>query len=180
MLQLGKKIAGIALGGMLLVGPVAGSAFADAGTQSPPDPPNDQYYQEFIIDFAANLGISQDQVTAALEATKKQIAQENVQQGKMTQAEADQFLAHKGFAFGMGGPRHQREKGDITKDTNFLNNAAGVLGITSDELKTELQSGKKLNEVIAGHGMTEEQFRQKMPRPQRPPVNANEAGDTSN
>ncbi|WP_073237044.1 Fis family transcriptional regulator [Desulforamulus putei] len=170
MLKLGKKISSLAIGGMLLAGSVAGVAFADANTQSTPDQSRDQFYQEFISDFAKNLGVSEDQVTAALEATKKQMVQEAVQQGKMTQTQADEILAQKGFGFGfgMGGPRHGR--GDITQDTNFLNDAAGALGITPDALKSELQSGKKLDQIVTEHGMTMEQFRQKMPKPQQPPI----------
>jgi len=181
VLKLGKKITGLAVGGMLLAGSIAGVAFADSNTQSIPDQSKNQFYQEFISDFATNLGVSEDRVTAALEATKKQMVQEAVQQGKITQAQADEILAQKGFGFefGMGGPRHDR--GDITQDTNFLNDAASALGMTVDALKFELQSGKKLDQIIADHGMTMEQFRQKMPRPQQPPMNKDVAtSNTSN
>lgn len=177
MLKLGKKLTGLALSGMLLAGSVAGVALADSSSkaQSTPDQQKDQYYQEFVSDFATNLGVSEDQVTAALEATKKQMVQEAVQQGKITQAQADKVLAQKGFGFGpgfgMGGPKHER--GDITQDTQFLSNAASALGITVDALKSELQSGKKLDQIITDQGMTMEQFRQKMPKPQQPPTKDN-------
>jgi len=190
MFKLGKKITGFAIGGMLLAGSIAGVAFADANTQSTPAQFKNQYYQEFLSDFAKNLGVSQDQVTAALEATKKQMLQEAVQQGKITQEQADKMSAAKGFGFFMGGFHHDRKyKGDITKNTNSLNNAAGILGITADELKLELQSGKKLDQIITDHGMTMDQFRQKMPHPQKKfhmkkeaPANNADAttGETSN
>lgn len=177
MLKLGKKLTGLALGGMLLAGSVAGVALADSSSkaQSTPDQQKDQYYQEFVSDFATNLGVSEDQVTAALEATKKQMVQEAVQQGKITQTQADKVLSQKGFGFGlgfgMGGPKHER--GDITQNTQFLSDAASALGITADALKSELQSGKKLDQIITDHGMTMDQFRQKMPKPQQPPTKEN-------
>lgn len=187
MLKLGKKIAGLAVGGMLLAGSIAGVALADSNTESTPDQSKDQFYQEFISDFAANLGVSADQVTAALEATKKQMVQEAVQQGKITQTQADEILAQKGFGFGFGMGDHRQNRGDITQNAGFLNDAAGVLGISADELKSELQSGKKLDQIITDHGMTMDQFRQKMPKPQRPLMNDKggnntdaSAGTTSN
>ncbi len=110
MLKPGKKVTGIILVGLLLAMSVIGGAFADSDTQSPPSPPPDQSkcYQEFIAEFAANLGISEDQVKAAIEATKAQIVQEEVTQGKITQEQADKILAEEGmgFLFGMGGPGH--------------------------------------------------------------------------
>lgn len=149
----------------MLAGSVAGVAFADSNAQSTPAQTKAAYYQTFVSDLATNLGISQDQVTAALDATKKQMVQEAVQQGKITQTQADKILAEKGFEFGMGEFHHG--KGDITKNTNFLNNASSVLGITSDQLKSDLQAGKKLDQIITDHGMTMDQFRQKMPLSQK-------------
>ncbi|CCO08155.1 Fis family transcriptional regulator [Desulforamulus hydrothermalis] len=171
MFKLGKKITGLAVGGMLLAGAVTGVAFADSNAKTTPEQSREQFYQEFIADFAQNLGVSEDKVTAALEATKKQMIQEAVQQGKITQEQANVMLSQKGFGFGFhfGGPRH--DKGDLTQNDNFLKDAAGVLGITADQLKSELQAGKKLQQIITDHGLTMEQFRQKMPKPQRPPVN---------
>ncbi len=108
MLKPSKKIAGIVIGGMLLTTSMIGGAFADTDTQSPPSPPQDQsqYYQEFITDFAVNLGVSEDQVTAAIEAIKEEIVQERLEQGEITQEQADMILAEEGmgFLFGMGGP----------------------------------------------------------------------------
>lgn len=172
-MKLGKKIAGLAVGGALLAGSIAGVAFAGSDTQCSPEQRREQFYQEFVSDFAANLGVSEDKVTAALEATKKQIVQEAVQQGRLTQDQADKILSKKGpgfgfgrFGFGKGGRLHGRQ--GIVQNTEFLDSAAGVLGMTAEELKSELQSGKRLGQVVDEHGMTMKEFRQKMPKPQRP------------
>lgn len=181
MFDLGKKIAGLALGGMLLAGSITGIALADTNTQSTPDQTKEQVYQEFVSDFATNLGVTQDQVTAALQATKEQMVQEQVQQGIITQEQADKILAQKGldFEFGMGGPGGFGGKHDMTQDTNFLNNAASVLGITADELKSELQGGTKLDDIVTEKGLTLDQFFQKMPKPQHgPDMNKDAATNT--
>lgn len=136
---------------------MAGAAFAN------PDRPQnaglDNLYQNFVSKLAANLGVDQDKITAAIDATKKQMLNEAVQQGKLTQEQADKIASSKGFGFGMFGFRHNKEH-------HFrgpkLDNAANVLGMTVDQLKTELQSGKKMKQIITEHGMTMDQFRQKM------------------
>lgn len=106
MIKLGKKVTGLMVGGMLLAGSLAGTAFAASTTQTTPDQAREQAYQEFVSDFAKNLGVTQDQVIAALEATKKQMVQEQVTAGKLTQAQADKILAEQGLGFGFnfGGP----------------------------------------------------------------------------
>ncbi len=165
MKKLGKKITGLALGGMLLAGSITGYAFADLSTQSTQTQPKNDYYQEFVSDFATNLGVSQDQVTAALEATKKQMLQEAVQQGKITQDQVDKISSNKGFVFGMPSFKHG-DRGDITQNPQYLNDAATALGMTADELKSELQSGKTMDQIVTAQGMTMDQFRQKMPQRQ--------------
>jgi hypothetical protein len=159
-----KKIAGLLVGGMLLVGSVANASFADSDTQTTKEQTKDQYFQEFISDFAKNLKVDEDQVTQALEATKKQMLQNAVQQGKITQEQADKIAAKKDFFF-MGNFDHaKRHKVDLTQNPNFLNAAASALGINADDLKSKLQSGTKLEQIITEQGMTMEEFRQKMPK----------------
>ncbi|AEG61205.1 hypothetical protein [Desulforamulus ruminis] len=185
MFKLGKKMTGLALGGMLLAGSIAGSAFADTNAQGTPDQSRDEYYKEFISEFAANLGVGEDQVTAALEATKEQMVQEQLEQGKITQEQADKILAQEGFGFGLGmgrpaGPGGEG-KGDMTQNTNFLNEAAAALGMTTDELKAEMESGKTLDEIATEKGITMDQLRQKMPKPQAPTMKDKaEAGNALN
>lgn len=161
-----SKITSIVIGGILLVGSVAGVAFADSNSQSTSAQPKAAFYQEFVSDFATNLGVSQDQVTAALDATKKQILNEAVQQGKLSQAQADKMATSKGFGsygFGFSNDKEHNFKGkDFKGEGRNLDGVANSLGITTDQLKTELQSGKKIQDIVTEHGMTADQFRQKM------------------
>lgn len=181
MIKLGKKITGLALGSMLLAGSMVGTAFADSTTsttQATTDQTGNQYYQEFISDFASNLGVTEDQVTAALTATKKELAAAAVQQGTMTQAQADQMINQQGFGFLMGGPGGGQGHGDLTQNTTFLTDAASVLGITADQLKADLQAGQTLEDIVTAQGLTMDQFRAKMPQPQQQA--GNNAGTTTN
>lgn len=43
-----------------------------------------------------------------------------------------------------------------------LNDAASLLDMTSDKLKTEMQSGKTMEQIVTEHGMTMDQFDEKM------------------
>ena len=44
----------------------------------------------------------------------------------------------------------------------YLEKAANVLRMTVDQLRFELESGKKIEDIVAQHGMTMEQFNKKM------------------
>ncbi|MFZ5644958.1 MAG: DUF2680 domain-containing protein [Bacillota bacterium] len=151
----------VLLAAVILVGAVSGMAFANTDDQTG-KPDLTAMYQNFISKFAANLGVSEDQAKDALEATKKQMVNEAVEQGKLTQEQADKILSNdKGFGFpGFG---FDRGRGGMFKGRGPNTDAlANVLGITADQLKTEFQAGKKIEDIVTEHGMTMEQFNQKM------------------
>ena len=112
-------------------------------------------YQDFVSKLSANLGADQSKVTKALEATKKQMLDEAVKQGKLTKEQADKIATRQNLCwFNVCGRSNKRglNDGDIAK----------ALGITPEQLKTEYQSGKKLPQIMAEHKLTTEQFRKKM------------------
>jgi len=156
------RIGAILLAVVVFAGAVAGVAFANSDQSQ--NAVLDNLYQNFVSKLAANLGVDQDKVTAALDATKKQMLDEAVQQGKLTQEQADKIASSKGFGFGMFGFCHGKEdfkgKGFWGRGPK-LEDAASILGMTVDQLKTELQS-KKMNQIITEKGMTMDQFHQKM------------------
>lgn len=176
-----SKIVSLILGGVLLTGSVAGIAFADSTTPTTTTQDKTAYYQEFLSDFASNLGVSQDKVTTALQATKQQLVQEAVQQGKLTQDQANKILANnKNIGFGLGFiGRANHKKGDITQNPTYLSNAATALGLTVDQLKSDLQSGQTLKQIITAQGMTMDQFRQKMPQHHKKDSTSNTSTTTS-
>jgi polyhydroxyalkanoate synthesis regulator phasin len=153
------RVAGILLAVVILAGVVAGAAFADS-TQA------DQFkdgalFDSFVAKLAANLGLEQDKVSTALEDTKKQMLDEAVQQGKLTQEQADKIAAGKGMC--LRGFDFKQGKERMFNDRVFKNDGfASILGMTDEQLKAELQSGKKIDQIVTEHGLTMDQFKQKM------------------
>ncbi|OPX84542.1 MAG: hypothetical protein A4E52_01729 [Pelotomaculum sp. PtaB.Bin013] len=50
----------------------------------------------------------------------------------------------------------------LAKPGYNCNDAASLLDMTSDKLKTEMQSGKSMEQIVSEHGMTMDQFDEKM------------------
>jgi len=151
----------VLLAAVILAGAVSGMAFASTDDQTN-KPDFTAMYQSFISKFAANLGVSEDQVKDALEATKTQMLDEAVEQGKLTQEQADRIKSNdKGFGFPGFGFDHGRGGGFKGRGPN-TEAMANVLGITTDQLNTQIQSGKKIEDLVAEKGMTMEQFGEKM------------------
>lgn len=154
------RVGGFLLALVLLVGAVTGTAFATSDNQS--DSSTATLYQDFVAKLAANLGLDQDQVTAALDTTKQQMLDEAVQQGKITQEQADKMAAREdgGFCgFGFNGDKMGHKDGLGGRN---LDGMASILGITSDELKAELESGKTMQDIVTEHGLTMDEVSQKM------------------
>lgn len=154
------RMGGVLLAAVILVGAVTGMAFANPDPQEGFSKAN--LFQNFVSKFAANLGVDQDKVTAAMDTTKKQMLDEAVQQGNLTQEQADKIAARKDFGFG-GMAFHQDKGREFKKDHSLqFGGVANALGMTDEEFKAELQAGKKIQDIVAEHGMTTEEFRQKM------------------
>lgn len=144
------------LAATILFGSLAGIAFA--GSDSTQNSSAEDFFNNFTAKLAANLGLDQDKVSAAIEATKKQMLEEAVQDGKLTQEQADKIASDPtSMGFGFPGKGHKMGAKGFNQD-----NIAKVLGITVDELKTQLQSGKNIQDLISEAGLTAEQFHEKM------------------
>ncbi len=153
------RAAGILLAVVILAGVLAGAAFADS-TQAYQFK-DGALYDSFVAKLAANLGLEQDKVSTGLEDTKKQMLDEAVQQGKLTREQADKIAAGKGMC--LRGLDFGQDREPIFNDRVFKTDGlAGILGMTDEQLKTELQSGKKIDQIVSEHGLTMEQFKQKM------------------
>ncbi len=162
------RVGGFLLALVLLVGAVTGTALAATGQQG--DSPTANLCQDFVAKLAANLGIGQDELTTAIDTTKQQMLEEAVKEGKITQELADKIAARKdagfcGFSFNnskMGIKSKSKIGIEGRSGGHNLDGMASILGITSEELKTELESGKNMQDILTGHGLTAEEFRQKM------------------
>ncbi|NPV93104.1 MAG: DUF2680 domain-containing protein [Firmicutes bacterium] len=129
-------------------------------------------YDNFVTKLAANLGLEKSQVSTALETTRSQVLDEAVQQGKITQEQADKMKSKPGMGgfYGVGPMKGHRpgdkgtgnSQGMMQFRGKHLEGTASILGMTVDQLQAELKAGKKLSQLITDHGLTQEQFNQKM------------------
>ena len=153
------RLGAVLLATVILAGAITGMAFANTDQKQINKPDVAAMYQNFIASFAANLGVSEDQVKGALDTTKKQMLDEAVAQGKLTQEQADKMNSGEGIGFFGFGPGKGHGFGGPGGNPEGL---ANILGITADELKAQFESGKKLEDIVTEHGMTMDQFNQKM------------------
>ena len=104
-----------------------------------------------IDDAAKQLGIPSSKLSDALKQALSDRVDAAVAAGRVTKAEGDALKARiqsSGFPL-FGGPRRGfRHFGFIGR----LESAAGYIGITETQLRTELESGKSLAQIATAHG----------------------------
>lgn len=149
-------------GAILGVG-MAGAAIVGVASAQTPTPPNGQNpAASFIQRLAQNLGLPQDKVTQALQATRNDILNEDVAAGRLTQAQADALRnrpVDQGPGFGFGGPggrgRGPEKEGGrgfgVSEDT-----LAQRLGLSAADLRTRLEGGQSLAEIAQAKGIDEQ------------------------
>lgn len=104
----------------------------------------------FKKNFAAQLGIDEAKLDSSYSSAVNATVDQAVKDGKLTQAQADKIkeAAKNGFK-GFPGGKADGDKGAKGQGMRGegLDAAAKAIGITSDELKTQLQAGKSIAEV---------------------------------
>ena len=139
---------------------LAGGGLAFAATQSSP-----QSERKALLDNAAKrLNVSPDQLSAALQGAFEDQLDKAVADGRITKARADEIKARlkagggvplgpplaggpDGRGFGHGGPG-----GPGGHRLGGIDAAAKYLGLTEDQLHTQLESGKSLADVAKAQG----------------------------
>lgn len=118
--------------------------------------------QQFFDKLASKLGISSNEVKEAFTSTEKEMIDEQVQQGKLTQEQADQMKQRidegDGF-FPLGGMHRGGGFGRMGCPGANLTDLSTFFGITTEQLQTELQAGKTLAQVAEEHGKTADQLK---------------------
>jgi hypothetical protein len=141
---------------------VAGGAIAASGTF---DPKAEK--QAFLNDAAGRLGVTSDKLEAALKAAAIDRVDAALAAGQITKAEADAMKAaiNSGrLPLGLGvpfGPRLHAE-GHVFIGGDVIDAAATYLGLTQDQLGTQLASGKSLADVAKAQGKTVDGLEQAM------------------
>jgi ribosomal protein S20 len=152
-----KKWLVIALAAAILGTIAAGAAMA-ASPQSPADSG-----QVFLNKLAGALGIDRAKLDAALKTAANQTVGQALQEGQITQQQADQMRSRisQGFPFfGMKIGGGKNGAGGGFKVT--LKPLADVLGMAPQDVISALRSGKKVSDLAASKGMTVAQVQDKM------------------
>jgi hypothetical protein len=137
-------LVGVVLGALLL----GGTAFAQT------DSNGSDLRQSFIDRLADKLGISSDDLESAITDTQVEMIDEAAADGRLTDQQADTLRERAASGEGLFGMRpvlgiHRMRALDINLET-----IASQLGMTTEELRGELQSGTTLSDVITAHGST--------------------------
>jgi polyhydroxyalkanoate synthesis regulator phasin len=127
--------------GLAIVGVGAGFAQQDSGVGA-----------TFLAKVAAKLGIGEDKLKSAVDEAYSETIDEQVAAGKLTQDQAD-MLKERGFQVGpMFGGRGGMRMGFGGVD--LMQSAAEALGLSADELMTQLRDGKSPADVAEAQGVS--------------------------
>jgi polyhydroxyalkanoate synthesis regulator phasin len=152
----------------LFAAALAVAAFAGAGAAIAASRPTPKDEQKAVIDDAAKqLGVAPDKLQSALQQALVNRVEQAVKDGRLTRAQADQLEARikagdvpltPGFGYG-GGPGfgHHGDRGGRGGGMLFGNAfqaAQSYLGVTDQQLKDALQSGKSLTDIAKDKGKT--------------------------
>jgi uncharacterized protein YidB (DUF937 family) len=123
---------------LAVVGVGAGFAQQDSGAAD-----------TFLSKVAAKLGIGEDKLKTVVDEAYSETIDEQVAGGQLTQDQADR-LKERGFELApMFAPRGGRLGG-----AHLMESAATVLGISADDLMTQLRDGKSLADVAEAQGIS--------------------------
>lgn len=149
---------------LVLVLSLLGASIALA--QSTSQGPGTNLHQLFWSKLAANLGVDESRLQEAVKAAGSQAVDEAVQQGLLPADKAQRLkeainkgqwgLIGKFGGWGAGG--HRFGKGFPGGGPVDI---ASILGMTPQELKQELKSGKTLEQIASEKGLSLEQLKEK-------------------
>ncbi|MSQ61959.1 MAG: hypothetical protein EXR43_05210 [Dehalococcoidia bacterium] len=148
-------LVGLIATGVLVIGAVVGVAAQTPGAGASGG-------GNFLTKLAANLGIGEDQLKAAVDQAQAKMIDEAVAAGKITQAQADQMkqrLAEGGKGFGFpgegrhGGPRGPMGTG-MGLGVDVYGEVVGLLGMQPQDLMQALRAGKSLAQIAQEHSVS--------------------------
>ena len=155
-------VAGLAFG--IVFGPALRGSIASAQTQPPvqtqPSSLGDTLRNLFLDKLAAALNIQRSALDSAITSAGNSTADEAVQQGTLTQAQADALKSRiqAGDLGPLWGGRGGKLGGIHVPGVKqaMLDAAASALTITTDELVAQLRSGQTLAQLAQAHNTTEQ------------------------
>ncbi len=162
----GVLTAGLALG--IVVAPaVGGTVSAQTQPQGTTQVSANSLRSQFLDNLAAALGVQRTALDSAFVSAGAKTLDSAVQQGSLTQAQADALTARVqagdvGVLLGgrgpgrPGGPGDKGMHGAPGVPEAMFDAAAAKLGMTADELRTQLRSGQTLAQLAQAHNTTEQ------------------------
>ncbi len=135
------------------------NATTTPGTATAASTTKGQYYNLYLQNLSTSLGVSKDKLTQSMVQAQKDTIAQAVKDGKLTQAQANKLatridaMAQKGvYSFaGLGAKHHAKThkpnaalKGVEQQVTTAV---ANKLGISVDQLKSDLKSGQTLAQI---------------------------------
>ncbi len=135
---------------LAIAGVGAGVAFATGSSKTP-----QERHDAYIASVAKHAGIGVDALKAAMKTAAIEQVDEALAAGEITKAQAD--AAKQRIASGATGPLggfggHMGMGPGIGHNGGFLVAAAGYLGLTQAELRTQLAAGTSLADVARAKG----------------------------
>ena len=158
VMKWGLGLLGLAAVGVIAVARIGFGGSASAQTP-PPDPSTTPAAQTQNVEaqhalqvFAQKLGVSVDQVTNAARETRDQLVDEAVTAGKIT---PDQGAKIKSMDMGnfLKFRRHPMAARVGKALGNVFKDAAGILHLSTDDLKTKLRGGQSLADIATAQGV---------------------------
>jgi len=122
---------------------------------------------DFISHFASDLGTTQAKVDSAFQQAAAQTLADEVKSGELTQAQADAIkakLAGRQPCALASGLAPTAKAGTAQYTQPLMTAAASALGITPQQLRTDLAGGMTLAQIAAAQNppVTEDQFRTRL------------------
>ncbi len=145
---------------------LAVGVFAIAGAAAQEDEPDVRPVDHYLEVLAGNLGISVEELEAALTQSHIDIINEKVTDGTLSEEDAAEIIERiesgEGRLFPPFGPRHHQHRPFHRLFGLVLHNSAEVLDMEVEALKEELHDGNSLADVATAQGMEVETFKSEL------------------
>lgn len=129
-------------------------ASAQTPTQSPAAGAGTTAKETFLSKFAANLGVTVDQVKTAGKDAASSTVDDLVAQGKLTQAQATKLKDKISSGQGFGLRRFLQNRRAAKVKAGIAKSAADAIGIDVSELRAAFQNGSSIAEVAGQHNVS--------------------------
>jgi hypothetical protein len=124
-----------------------------------------QQQDAFYNGVASHLGISPDALKDAIKQTRIDQINQAVKDGKIDQDRANRMIQAIQSGQGMmhpGGPAGQGQRQGRPEMRGGAMLAASALGLTPEQLRTEMQGGQSLAQVAQAHGVSRDDLKTKL------------------